>query len=229
MPASMPRPVWSPRLRGTSTRVEDSIRGELTRNELDQLGLKYFIDVRVTARRLLANMDQARRAAFAAAAAERLLREDQCRPPCDHRPYLTTWRPVLDTVWAGLAGDRDADRAVCRSVAHYYLHPAYQERRHDDPADAEDHAVMAVFYTAECYLHGCLEFATWTGWRAFDGATVRAAGDRDWPHRRPAGVSAYAWELAHPAVQAELDRQLEDLELLDAVGEVPAALDRLRA
>jgi hypothetical protein len=170
------------------------------------------------------------RAAFAAAAAERLLREDEGLPASEHRAYLTTWRPVLDSVWAGLAGDEEACRAVCRAVAHYYLAPEYHERQHEDPADADANAIMASFYAAQCYLHGCLDFSAWAGWRAFDAAAVRAAHDRDWPHRRPPQVSAYSWELAHPAVQAELDRQLEDLELLGEAGEAGAAppVERLR-
>jgi hypothetical protein len=201
--------------------VEDPIRGDLTRAELGELGLKYFVDVRTTARRLLESMPRPVRAAFAAAAAERLLREDESLPASEHRAYLTTWRPVLDTVWSGLAGDEEASRGVCRAVAHYYLTPEYHERQHENPADADGNAIMAVFYSAECFLHGCLEFSGWAGWRAFDAAAVRAASDKDWPHRRPPDVSPYSWELAHPAVQSELDRQMEDLEILDEAGEVP--------
>lgn len=207
--------------------MEDPIRGDVARAELGELGLKYFVDVRTTARRLLESMRRPKRAAFAASAAERLLREDESLPASEHRAYLATWRPVLDTVWGGLAGDEEAGRGVCRAVAHYYLTPEYHERQHENPADADGNAIMAVFYSAECFLHGCLEFAAWAGWRAFDAATVRAASDRDWPHRRPPDISAYSWELAHPAVQAELDRQMEDLELLDEAGEAPP-VDRLR-
>jgi hypothetical protein len=207
--------------------VEDPIRGDVARAELGELGLKYFVDVRTTARRLLESMRRPKRAAFAASAAERLLREDESLPASEHRAYLATWRPVLDTVWGGLAGDEEAGRGVCRAVAHYYLTPEYHERQHENPADADGNAIMAVFYSAECFLHGCLEFAAWAGWRAFDAATVRAASDRDWPHRRPPDISAYSWELAHPTVQAELDRQMEDLELLDEAGEVPP-VDQLR-
>ncbi len=208
--------------------MEDPIRADTTRAELDELGLKYFVDVRTTARRMLENMRRPGRAAFAAAAAERLLREDEGLPDSEHRAYLTTWRPVLDTVWAGLSGDGEADRGVCRAVAHYYLTPEYHARQHEDPADGDGNAIMAVFYSAECYLHGCLEFASWAGWRAFDAAAMRAASDGDWPHRRPAELTPYSWELAHPAVQAELDRQLEDLEMLDEAGLTPP-VERLRS
>jgi hypothetical protein len=196
------------------------------RMELDRLGVRHFLDVRVTARRVLEHLRRPQRCAFAAAVAERLLREDEQVPDRERRPYLAVWRPVLDAVWAGLAGDADATRPVAAGIARFYLSPDYYEQRHDDPADADDHAVMAAFYAAECYLHGCLELATWAGWRGFDRATVRAAADAAWPHRRPAGVSSYAWELAHPAVQAELDQQLVDLELLSLDG---GALDDARA
>lgn len=197
--------------------MDNPIRSELARAELDSLGMKYFLDVRATLRRMLEGLGQPERTAFAAAVAERLLREDEELPPGEYRGYLATWRPVLDAVWQGLAGDPAGTRAVARALAGYYLRPEFG-RRHDDPADADDHATMAVCYAAECHLHGCLEFALWAGWRGFDAATIRAAADQSWPHRRPPRISGYAWELAHPGVQAELDRQLEDLELLDESG-----------
>jgi len=194
------------------------VRADATRAELDRLGLSHFLDVRATARRILESMRGPQRAAFAAAVAERLLRAEERLPPRERRPYVVTWRPVLDTVWRGLAGDALAPREVAAAVARFYMSPDYLGRRHDDPADAEDHAVMASFYAAECLLHGCLDFASWVGWRGFDAATLRAAGDTTWPHRRPAEVSPFTWELAHPTVQSELEQQLLDLELLSLEG-----------
>jgi hypothetical protein len=199
--------------------------------ELDRLGLRHFLDVRVTVRRILETMRRPQRCAFATAVAERLLREYERAPARERRPHLPTWRPVVDATWRGLAGDAIAPREIAAAVARFYVSPDYHTRRHDDPADADDHTIMASFYAAECYLHGCLDFAAWAGWRGFDVATVRAAGDTAWPHRRPAEVSPYAWELAHPAVQAELDQQLLDLELLSLDGALladdqPADVDR---
>ncbi|HEY8471776.1 MAG TPA: hypothetical protein VIL37_03970 [Natronosporangium sp.] len=209
---------------------------DATRAELDRLGAHYFLDIRATARRLLEGMAGPARAAFAAAVTERLLRENERRPARERRPYGETWRPVLEAVWRGLGGDALAVRQVAAAVARFYVSPDWYDRRHDDPADADDHAIMAACYAAECCLHGCLDFACWAGWRGFDAATLRAAGDTGWPHRRPAGVSGYAWELAHPCIQSELEQQLSDLELLAGDGGVlidPAAdrrplLDRLR-
>jgi hypothetical protein len=192
----------------------DPVRDDAARAELDGLGLRHFLDVRATARRMLEHMRRSERTAFAGAVAERLLREGERQPARRRPPYLSTWRPALDAVWRGLAGDAAAPRQVAIAVARFYLSRDYHDRPHDDPADAADHTIMASFYAAECALHGCLEPATWAGWRGFDHATVRAAGDVGWPHRRPAGVTPYAWELAHPVIQAELDRQLADLELL---------------
>lgn len=197
---------------------------DATRAELDQLGVSHFLDVRATARRVLEGLPGPRRAAFAAAVAERLLRAEERLPPRERRPYARVWRPVLDTVWRGLAGESLANRQVAAAVARFYVSPDFHSRRHDDPADAEDHAIMASFYAAECFLHGCLDFATWAGWRGFDAATVWAAGDTAWPHRRPAEVSPYAWELAHPTVQSELEQQLLDLEQLSGEDGAPADL-----
>jgi hypothetical protein len=188
-------------------------------DELDRLGARHFLDVRATARCMLANMRGAQRAGFAASVAERLVRHDEQRPAGERRRYAETWRPVLDAVWDALAGDRAAHRAAATGVARFYLSPNWLGRRHDDPLDTDDHAIMATVYAAECALHGCAEFAMWAGWRGFDVAAVRAAGDPAWPHRRRAGISPYAWELAHPTVQAELDQQLSDLELLALDGE----------
>jgi hypothetical protein len=208
-------------------------REDATRTELDRLGVAYFLDVRATARRMLERLRGQQRAAFAVAVAERLLREEERRPERERPAYLGTWRPVLDAVWAGLAGEPDARRRVAATLAEFYVSPDFHERPHDDPADAEDHRIMAAFYAGGCFLHGCVDFAAWTGWRGFDAAAVRAAGDKGWPHRRPAEVSPYAWELAHPAVQSELDQQLHDLELIadpEGADEVVqgSVLDRLR-
>jgi len=205
--------------------MADPSRVEAIRAELDQLGARHFLDVRATARRMLERMPPVERTAFAAAAADRILREDERLPDRERPAYLADWRPTLDAVWRVLAGEAAALRQVATAIARCYLSPAFHTRRHDDPADAADHAVMASLYAAECALHGCVEFAAWAGWRSFDAAALQAAADPVWPHRRPTGVSLYAWELAHPAVQAELDQQLADLELLGvdgpALGDTP--------
>lgn len=199
--------------------MADPERIEAVRAELDQLGARHFVDVRATARRMLERMSGPERTAYAAAIAERILHEQERRPQSERPDYLALWRPAVAAVWRHLAGDRAAIQEVAAAVARCYAASRFCLLRHDDPADEADHAVMASLYAAECALHGCLEFATWAGWRGFDVATLRAAEDQEWPHRRPSDVSLPAWELAHPAVQAELDQQLTDLERLAMEGQ----------
>jgi hypothetical protein len=39
----------------------------------------------------------------------------------------------------------------------------------------------------------------------------------------------FAWELTHPVIQTELERQLEDIELIiDDTGDLPSLVNRLR-
>ncbi len=214
--------------------MRDPVHDEAIREELDRLGLKHFLDVRATVRVLLDHLPGSRRAAFGASVAERLLREHESHPDPQRSAYVLQWRPALNVLWAALARPAP-DPADCGELASavgaFYRSPAYQERRHDDVADAADHAAMAALYAAECYLHGGIDFAAWTGWRGFDAATVIAGADREWPHRRPPVTTLEAWELAHPAIQTELDEQLRALELLgDGSPELTdeVVLDRLR-
>jgi hypothetical protein len=207
---------------------------EAIRAELDRLGLKPFQDVRATVRVLLDHLPGSRRAAFSASIAERLLREHEAHPDHQRLPYVLQWRPALNILWAALARpDRDASDCaeLAKAVGAFYLSPAYQDRKHDDVADAADHAAMAALYAAECYLHGGIDFAAWAGWRGFDAATIIVGADREWPHRRPPETTLPAWELAHPAIQTELDEQLCALELLgDSAPELTddVVLERLR-
>jgi len=216
-----PVPLARSPFRAYRREVRDPIHDDAIREDLDQLGLRHFLDVRATSRAMLGGLAGRQRAAFAAAVAERLLHEHHHLPERERAESVCHWRPVLDVIWSGLCGQRDGKLVlaeVAEAVGCFYLSPAYQGRRHDDPRDAADHAAMGAFYAAECYLHGCVEFASWAGWRGFDAAAVRAASDREWPHRRPVDFELQAWELAHPTIQAELDHQLADLELLDAEG-----------
>lgn len=214
--------------------MRDPVHDEAIREELDRLGLKHFLDVRATVRVLLDHLPGSRRAAFGASVAERLLREHESHPDNQRSAYVLQWRPALNVLWAALArpAPDPADGAeLAKAVGAFYLSPAFQERSHDNMADPADHAALAALYAAECYLHGGIDFAAWTGWRGFDAATVIAGADREWPHRRPPTTTMAAWELAHPAIQTELDEQLCALEVLgDGSPELTddVVLERLR-
>jgi hypothetical protein len=117
-------------------------------------------------------------------------------------------------IWAGLGGDTGAFSEVSRLIAEFYLSPYHHEDGADGPADAADDAVAATLYAAQCYLYGCVDFAMWSAACGYDAAATVAAADESWSHRRPAELNSHTWQLAHPALQAELERQLADLELL---------------
>ena len=191
----------------------------LVRGQLDRLGCHYVADVQATGRRMLEGFSPEQRGGFAAAAAERLIRAHETRPPGERQPYPCAWRGVLDALWRGLAGDRGGFREVSRGIAEFYLSPYHHADGSHGPSEACDDGVAATLYAAQCYLYGCVDFAVWAAACAYDAAAVVAAGDTSWPHRRPSDVDPHTWQLAHPAVQAELERQLEDLELIAGDGE----------
>lgn len=213
--------------RGTHAQVH--LSSGLVRHELDQLGMHYVADVHATARRMLEEFDGARRTGFAAAVAERLVRAHETRPPKERLAYPCGWRTALDAIWRGLAGDRTAFGAVSRALAEFYLSPYHHADGDDGPSEAADDGVAATLYAAQCYLYGCVDFALWAAACGYDAAATVAAGDESWSHRRPAELNPHTWQLAHPALQAELERQLEELELLADQRELAELVDRLRA
>jgi len=190
----------------------------LVRGQLDRLGCHYVADVQATGRRMLEGFSPEQRTGFAAAVAERLIRAHETRPPAEREPYPCGWRAALDTVWRGLAGDPAAFQDVSRAIAEFYLSPYHHADGPRGPSEACDDGVAATLYTAQCYLYGCVDFALWAAACGYDAAAVVAAGDLSWPHRRPSDVDPHTWQLAHPALQAELERELEDLELLAGDG-----------
>lgn len=200
----------------------------LVRAELDRLGVHYVADVHATARRMLEAFDGPGRTGFAAAVAERLVRAHETRPPKERLAYPCGWRAALDAIWRGLAGDRTAFDAVSRTIAEFYLSRYHHDDGPDGPSEAADDGVAATLYAAQCYLYGCVDFALWSAACGYDAAATVAATDESWSHRRPAELNPHTWQLAHPALQAELERQLEDLELLGEQRELPDIVDRLR-
>lgn len=205
----------------------------LVRSQLDRLGMHYVADVQATCRRMLEAFSSEQRTGFAAAAAERLIRAHEIRPPQERQDYPCAWRTALDTIWRGLAGDSDAFGQVSRAIAEFYLSPYHHDNGSDGPREASDDGVAATLYAAQCYLYGCVDFAMWAAACGYDAAATVAAADQSWSHRRPGDVDPHTWQLAHPALQAELERQLEDLELLSdhqyAAPDLAAVVERLRA
>jgi hypothetical protein len=194
--------------------------GDVARKELAQLGLAYFQEAEQRQRTLLEGMRHEQRTAFAAAVAERLLRAHEGLPSDQRKPYTLGWRGLLDAVWRGLADDDQAFDDVSAVLARFYLSPQHHNRGQDGPNEADDDAVAATYYAAECFLHGCTDFAAWAAHRGVEAAVRVAEGDAAWWARQPADVSEFGWVLAHPACQGELARQLEDLGRLAERGDV---------
>lgn len=194
--------------------------GDVAREDLERLGLLVDDEVGQRRRRLLDGMRGAQRTAFAAATAERLLGAHERLPPTRQPPYTLGWRPLLDAVWRGLAGDHQAFYDVSAAVAIFHLSPQHHIEGPEGPDEADDDAVAAVLFTALSFLYGCADFAEWTAGRGTDAAFWLAEDDRAWRARRPPEVSILGWEQAHPAYQGELARQLHDLGMLAERDEV---------
>lgn len=155
----------------------------------------------------LARMESASRAAFAAACAERLFPAyvEFCeRAGRGNRDALAG---SLERVWRHLFGDPMSSEQVRaerdRCVA---LVPG-----EDDPpwfpeqAYADD-ACAAVTYALRTLDTGEPQEAAWAGRRAYEAA------DHHVVHRL--GVEGESEVLAHPIVQAEISRQLRDIDVL---------------
>jgi hypothetical protein len=162
------------------------------------------------------------RRVFALVCAERAMASHLQLPDSDQRPFTLGWQPVLDAIRAGLLGDPSAESVVRAGLDAFHAGPYDHSEGQDGPDDAAEEAASAAIYAAECFLSGMPEAARWAADRVVElriaGAGIEL-GDR---LPSPEGLAA---ENAHPAVQAELRRQLDDLAML-AAGERSAVLGR---
>ena len=102
---------------------------------------------------------------YAAAPAERLFRWYDARPEGERRSYSLTWRPVLQDVWDHLAGDDSAYARISRALGDFYLSP-YSNNGYDGPDDIDQDEAAAAYYTANCVMHGIVDFALFSASRA---------------------------------------------------------------
>lgn len=159
---------------------------------------------------------------YAAAATERLFRWYDERPAIERAPYSATWRPVLAAVWAYAGGTDSAYRTISHALGEFYLSPYSNDGSDvDDLLDIDEDEAAATFYTANCVMHGVVDFALWAATRATDRLDFEWSGtDED---RRRAEVLA------------ELNRQAADLELIAATPPRPGydspaeLIERLRS
>lgn len=157
---------------------------------------------RARARQILDDLPRNRkegRVMFAAAAAQRAFAWHDALPAEERRAYSETWRPVLEAVWAYVAGDADQFDVLSAALARFYLSPQHHNQGQDGPSDADTDEVAATIYAAECALHGMTEFALGAASRALE------AIDHRWEYVQDdqGGFEA--------DFHAELQRQAEDL------------------
>ncbi len=173
------------------------------------------------------NSFRARRQAFALSCAERLMRRHQSQPPAEQRPFTLGWRPALHAIGEGLIAETgESTRLVSLALDAFHNSPYDHADGPDGPDDADEDAASASIYACECYLSGDPQLAYWTSSRAIDAAFRIAGGELKLdpnafvcdPHAEPMPL---AREAMHPAVQAELGKQLSDLSILEG-----AILDR---
>jgi hypothetical protein len=208
--------------------------GDLAREHLRRHGLLFCGDVQEEVRSRLQRLPAEVRQAFAVACATRLIAEHERQPPFAHRAFTLGWRPVLDAIWSGLAGPREpALQLVCETLRAFYSSRSFQTDGPDGPDDADEDAAAASIYAAQCFEAGAVASAVWAASRAVDAACQIAEDDLghtpgagDPP--RAVGSMEFVQELMHPVVQAELRKQLADLDSLEQTGVTANSLQRLR-
>lgn len=208
--------------------------GDLAREQVERHGLLYFGTAQEDIRSRLQRLPSEARQAFAVACAARLMAEHESLPLSEQRPFTLGWRPVLDLIWSGLAGQREAAvQRVSEALQAFHASPYDHEGGQDGVGDADEDAAAAARYAAECFQTAAVEPALWAASCAVDAAFRVAQDDL---HLTPGagepafitGPRSFAREAMHPAVQAELQKQLADLDVLEQVGVTASSLERLK-
>jgi hypothetical protein len=139
---------------------------------------------------------------YAAAPAGRLFRWYDARPEEERRSYSLTWRPVLKDVWDHLAGDRSAYVRISRALGEFSLSP-YSNNGDDGPDDIDQDEAAATYFTANCVIHGIVDFALLSASRATDNLDLAWYGKDE--------------ERRQTEITREIRRQAADLDAIIAV------------
>lgn len=185
-------------------------RGDLAREQVRRHGLLYFGDVRQELHSRLSLLSPLARTAYALACAERLMRYHEQLPASQRSDFTLTWRPVLESMWAGLAGQRpDILEQVQIALDAFSTSPYNHDDGPEGPQEADEDAAAASISAAQCYLSGEVQPADEAGSRAIEAAFRIADDDLQldpndfvWdPNAQPMPL---AREAMHPAVQSAL-------------------------
>lgn len=155
------------------------------------------------------------RGVFAAAVAERLMSRHEALPEDERVPFTLSLRPLLNSVWDGVLGDRSAFSAVNRGVAEYMLSEYCHNDGQDGPDEADESAAAATLHAAHAYLFGCRDFAVWTGARAVEAVDQHLQYLAETTEDEAVDLPVDTDE----ALVAELRRQLRDLDLIAGFSE----------
>jgi hypothetical protein len=147
----------------------------------------------------LLSLSPERRASFALACAERL---QSYREFADDPNAVTLVRSVLDTAFECISGNTTSlERLRSLSVAL------------EEAPYLDDDAAASAAYVARCLLSGDAQNAVWAAQRGYD------ARDREAQNQVEGNPITAADEnriLSHPPIQEELDKQIADLDSLEA-------------
>jgi hypothetical protein len=227
IPADVPFGLYVGRIVRCRERMSDYYKlyptwGDLAREQVRRRGLPYFEDVQKDIQNRLAKLLPSARTAFALSCAERLMRAYERSPAIDQSSSALSWRPILDVMWLGLAGQQPlALQRVQAALDEYRTSAEANDDSSDEHYDVDgEDAAAASIYAAECYIAGEVQQACWAASLAVDAAFRIAEDDLQ------LDPNAFAWdpdaepmplaqEAMHQAVQAELQRQQADLILLE--------------
>src|SRR4029453_9564874 len=142
--------------------------------------------------------------------------------------------PVPELMVLGLEGlANSAEIRVRETLQVYHEGPFDHNDGQDGLDDADEDAAAASIYASECFLSGDAEASYWAASRAIEAAFVVAREELDlngndfvWdPSAEPMPL---AKESMHFAVQDEMRKQLDDLEMLEREGVMTAVLRSLK-
>jgi hypothetical protein len=190
--------------------IQYPTRGDLAREQLRRRGVRYWVDVLED---ILQRLEQ--------------FTEEQ------RRAFSLTWRPILDLMWDGLSGEKERTKTqVKESLEAFYASPFNHENGPEGPDEADEDAA-AIIYAAECFESGEVDPAYKASGRAIGVALQIAAqelqldpNEFEWdPGAEPMPL---AQEAMHAVVQAELDRQFEDLSVIEGGEDYANIISRIR-
>lgn len=167
--------------------------------------------------RALSGVPAQLRVAFAAACAERLFPAYAAFSNRTGRGNPVALATILDRVWSDLLGDKMGLEQIHAELARCMgLVPGEDDQPWVEEQAYADDAASAVAFTLRALESGEPQEAAWAARRAYE------ALDHHVIHRL--GIEAEEQVLAHPVVQAELERQHRDVDELHATRQDPASL-----